>query len=67
MRSRHENARCSRSWPKGQSNAGIATTLWITRSAAEKQIKHIFAKLGIPATLDTHRRVLAVITFLEAR
>jgi serine/threonine-protein kinase PknK len=64
-RSRHENARCSRSWPKGQSNAGIAKTLWITRGAAEKQIKHIFAKLGIPATSDTHRRVLAAITFLE--
>ena len=50
-RSRHENARCSRSWPKGQSNAGIAKTLWITCSAAEKQIKHIFAKLGIPPPL----------------
>ena len=66
-RSRHENARCSRSRPKGQSNVGIAKTLWITRSAAEKHIKHIFAKLGIPATSDTHRRVLAAITFLETR
>jgi len=51
----------------GQSNAGIAKALWITHGAVEKHIKHIFSKLGIPATLDTHRRVLAVITFLEAR
>jgi DNA-binding NarL/FixJ family response regulator len=52
---------------EGQSNAGIAKALWITQGAVEKHIKHIFSKLGIPATLDTHRRVLAVITFLEAR
>jgi DNA-binding NarL/FixJ family response regulator len=52
---------------EGQSNAGIAKALWITHGAVEKHIKHIFTKLGIPATLDTHRRVLAVITFLEAR
>jgi serine/threonine-protein kinase PknK len=52
---------------EGQSNTGIAQTLWITQGAVEKHIKHIFSKLGIPATLDTHRRVLAVITFLEAR
>jgi DNA-binding NarL/FixJ family response regulator len=52
---------------QGQSNAGIAKTLRITHGAIEKQIKHIFAKLGIPATSDTHRRVLAAITFLETR
>jgi DNA-binding NarL/FixJ family response regulator len=52
---------------EGQSNAGIAKALWITHGAVEKHIPHIYSKLGIPATLDTHRRVLAVITFLEAR
>ncbi|HMI25406.1 MAG TPA: response regulator transcription factor [Streptosporangiaceae bacterium] len=52
---------------EGQSNAGIAKALWITHGAVEKHIKHIFSKLGIPATLDAHRRVLAVIIFLEAR
>jgi DNA-binding NarL/FixJ family response regulator len=52
---------------QGQSNAGIAKTLWITHGAVEKHVKHIFAKLGIPATSDIHRRVLAVITFLETR
>jgi DNA-binding NarL/FixJ family response regulator len=66
-RSRHENARCLRSMAQGQSNAGIAKTLWITHGAVEKHIKHIFAKLGIPTTTDTHRRVLAAITFLETR
>jgi len=52
---------------QGQSNAGIAKTLWITHGAVEKHIKHIFAKLRIPATSDTHRRALAAITFLENR
>ena len=52
---------------EGQSNTGIAKTLWVTPGAIEKHIRHLFRKLGIPATPDTHRRVLAVITFLEAR
>jgi DNA-binding NarL/FixJ family response regulator len=52
---------------EGQSNAGIAKTLWITQSAVEKHINRIFSKLGVHATLDTHQRVLAVIAFLDAR
>jgi DNA-binding NarL/FixJ family response regulator len=52
---------------EGQSNTGIAKTLWVTPGAVEKHIRHLFRKLGIPATPDIHRRVLAVITFLEAR
>lgn len=52
---------------EGQSNTGIAHTLWVTPGAVEKHIRHLFRKLGIPATPDTHRRVLAVITFLESR
>jgi DNA-binding NarL/FixJ family response regulator len=51
----------------GQSNGGIAKTLWITQSAVEKHINRIFSKLGVPATQDTHQRVLAVIAFLDAR
>jgi len=39
---------------QGQSNAGIAKTLWITDGAVEKHIKHIFAKLKIPATSDIY-------------
>ena len=52
---------------EGQSNAGMAKTIWVTKGAVEKHVKHIFRKLGIPATPDTHRRVLAVITFLDTR
>ena len=52
---------------EGQSNTGIAKTLWVTPGAVEKHVRHLFRKLGIPATPDIHRRVLAVITFLEAR
>jgi PAS domain S-box-containing protein len=51
---------------QGRSNSAIAQTLWISEGAVEKHIKHIFGKLRIPATPDTHRRVLAVLTFLEA-
>jgi serine/threonine-protein kinase PknK len=51
---------------QGRSNAAIGKTLWITEGAVEKHIKHIFGKLGIHAAPDTHRRVLAVLTFLEA-
>jgi PAS domain S-box-containing protein len=53
---------------QGRSNAAIAETLWVTEGAVEKHVKHIFNKLGIPvAAPDIHRRVVAVITFLDAR
>ena len=52
---------------EGRSNAGIAKMLWVTEGAVEKHIKSIFGKLGLPATTDDHRRVLAVVTFLNAR
>jgi PAS domain S-box-containing protein len=52
---------------QGRSNAAIATALWITEGAVEKHIKHIFGKLRIPVAPDTHRRVLAVLAFLEVR
>jgi PAS domain S-box-containing protein len=51
---------------QGRSNAAIATTLWITEGAVEKHIKHVFNKLRIPVAPETHRRVLAVLTFLDA-
>ena len=52
---------------QGRSNAAIAQTLWVTEGAVEKHIKHIFNKLRIPTAPDIHRRVVAVITFLDAR
>jgi serine/threonine-protein kinase PknK len=39
----------------------------VTEGAVEKHVSHIFSKLRIPVTHDVHRRVLAVLTFLDAR
>jgi DNA-binding NarL/FixJ family response regulator len=52
---------------EGRSNAGIARRLWVTEGTVEKHVRHILAKLTLPETDDDHRRVLAVITYLESR
>ena len=52
---------------EGRSNAGIARRLWVTEGTVEKHVRSILTKLPIPATDDDHRRVLAVVTFLESR
>jgi DNA-binding NarL/FixJ family response regulator len=52
---------------EGRSNAGIAKGLWVTEGTVEKHVRSILMKLPLPATGDDHRRVLAVITFLDAR
>ncbi len=52
---------------EGRSNAGIAHQLWITEGTVEKHVHSILTKLRLPATEDDQRRVLAVITFLDAR
>jgi DNA-binding NarL/FixJ family response regulator len=52
---------------EGLSNQGIAHRLWVTEGAVEKHVRSILAKLDLPRTEDDHRRVLAVVTFLEAR
>jgi DNA-binding NarL/FixJ family response regulator len=51
----------------GRSNAGVARKLWVTGGTAEKHGRSMLMKLRIPETGDDHRRVRAVITFLEAR
>jgi DNA-binding NarL/FixJ family response regulator len=50
---------------EGRSNHAIATELVITERAVEKHVTSIFAKLNLPATADDHRRVLAVLTYLQ--
>jgi serine/threonine-protein kinase PknK len=52
---------------EGRSNAGIARQLWVTEGTVEKHVRSILIKLRVPETDDDHRRVRAVITFLEAR
>jgi DNA-binding NarL/FixJ family response regulator len=52
---------------EGRSNAGIARRLWVTEGTVEKHVRSILTKLSLPETDDNHRRVLAVVTFLEAR
>jgi DNA-binding NarL/FixJ family response regulator len=52
---------------EGRSNAGIAHQLWVTDGAVEKHVRSILMKLNLPAAADDHRRVLAVLTFLDAR
>ena len=51
---------------EGRSNAGIARRLWVTEGTVEKHVRAILTKLNLPEADDDHRRVLAVITFLES-
>jgi DNA-binding NarL/FixJ family response regulator len=50
---------------EGRSNAGIGRRLWITEGTVEKHVHSIMTKLRLPETDDNHRRVLAVVTFLD--
>jgi DNA-binding NarL/FixJ family response regulator len=52
---------------EGRSNAGIARQLWVTEGTVEKHIHSILQKLRLSETDDDHRRVLAVIAYLDAR
>jgi DNA-binding NarL/FixJ family response regulator len=52
---------------EGASNAGIAKRLWVTEGTVEKHVRSILAKLRLLETGDDHRRVLAVLTFLDSR
>ncbi|MEA2306912.1 MAG: hypothetical protein QOH43_4192 [Solirubrobacteraceae bacterium] len=51
---------------EGRSNHAIAEGLVVTDRAVEKHVTSIFGKLGLPPTQDDHRRVLAVLTYLQA-
>ena len=50
---------------QGRSNAAIARDLVVTERAIEKHVTSIFSKLGLTAAEDGHRRVLAVLRYLE--
>jgi DNA-binding NarL/FixJ family response regulator len=52
---------------EGRSNAGIARQLWVTEGTVEKHVRSILMKLDLYETADDHRRVLAVLTFLDRR
>jgi DNA-binding NarL/FixJ family response regulator len=52
---------------EGRSNAGIARRLWVTEGTVEKHVRSILTKLTLPETADDHRRVLAVLTYLDSR
>jgi DNA-binding NarL/FixJ family response regulator len=52
---------------QGYSNAGIARRLFVNEGTVEKHVHSILPKLQISETADDHRRVLAVLAYLEAR
>ncbi|HEX4221653.1 MAG TPA: response regulator transcription factor, partial [Pseudonocardiaceae bacterium] len=52
---------------QGMANTGIARKLVVSDGAVEKHIGNIFAKLGLEPRSEEHRRVRAVLTYLEQR
>jgi DNA-binding NarL/FixJ family response regulator len=50
---------------EGRTNSAIAASLVISEGAVEKHVANIFSKLDLPATPTDHRRVLAVLRYLE--
>jgi len=51
---------------EGRSNTAIARKLVVTDGAVEKHVKNIFTKLDLPPDDEQHRRVLAVLTYLQS-
>jgi DNA-binding NarL/FixJ family response regulator len=52
---------------EGRSNSAIATTLFVSESAVGKHVNNIFMKLDLPPADNDHRRVLAVLRYLNER
>ena len=50
---------------QGRSNAAIARELVVTEATVAKHIRSLFEKLELPPAADDHRRVLAVVTYLQ--
>jgi DNA-binding NarL/FixJ family response regulator len=51
---------------EGRTNTAIAKTLFVSEGSVEKHISSIFTKLGLPPSNTDHRRVLAVLRYLES-
>src|SRR4029077_7907960 len=51
---------------EGLSNSAIAARIFLTERGVEKHVTSIFQKLRLPVAPDTHRRVLAVVAFLQS-
>jgi len=52
---------------EGRSNRAIAQRLFVTEHTIEKHVKNIFGTLALPPSPDDHRRVLAVVTYLNSQ
>lgn len=52
---------------EGRSNAGIAGQIFVSEGTVEKHVRSILSKLDLPESETGHRRVLAVLRYLEAR
>ena len=52
---------------EGRSNLGIAQELWVAEGTVEKHVRSILGKLNLSEEATDHRRVLAVVAFLESR
>jgi DNA-binding NarL/FixJ family response regulator len=51
---------------EGLSNAGIGRRIWVTEGTVEKHVRSILTKLDLPETGNDHRRVRAVIMYLDS-
>jgi DNA-binding NarL/FixJ family response regulator len=51
---------------EGLSNSGIGRRIWVTEGTVEKHVRSILTKLDLPETGDDHRRVRAVIRYLDS-
>jgi DNA-binding NarL/FixJ family response regulator len=51
---------------EGRTNSAIGERLFISEHTVEKHVRNIFSTLQLPVSADDHRRVLAVITYLDS-
>ena len=51
---------------EGRSNSAIAASLFVTEKAVEKHTSNIFTKLTLAPAAEDHRRVMAVLKYLQS-